>query len=373
MSIQRRYLLAAVTLSAVVVVWAGYSPAKRAHDPNEPLTHAEIAGPAAVKANADQLPGTIVTPHLEYEITSGKNVLWCATFQIAWNELCDLLGGPIQGNGAPEMVNILNKRAVTRRDLDETSYVALAGKTTRGPDDIRQKITRELDRKFKGAASPELLSQLDSVSPGLWVTYAYLFKDLPFEWAFTRMDGGLTFADQKVENFGIRQFLEAQENEARAASQAFVYDYRSHDDFIVELQTRSTSDRLILAKVPPKQTLAGTVASVWTRMQRSKPGRMQILTDLLVPVLDFDVLRSYTDLIGKNSSMGLLVQQIRFRLDERGVILKSEGGGVSARMPQNLVFDKPFLVMIRRTGAKQPYFVLWVGNAELLVPFQPRR
>ncbi|MCX5646189.1 MAG: hypothetical protein NTZ17_16135 [Phycisphaerae bacterium] len=231
MSTQRKYLLIVVTLIAATAVWTGYSIATRTDESVEPMTHAEIAGPAAVKANADQLPGTVVTPHFECEITPGKNVLWCATFQIAWNELYDLLGGPIQGPGAPEMVSILNKQAVTRRDLDEISYIAVAGKTTNGPDDIRQKIARELDRKFKGAASPELLSQLDSVSPGLWVTYAYLFKDLPFQWAFRRMGVGLTFAGREVENFGIWQFLERQRNEAKAASQVLVYDYSELSPF----------------------------------------------------------------------------------------------------------------------------------------------
>ena len=42
---------------------------------------------------------------------------------------------------------------------------------------------------------------------------------------------------------------------------------------------------------------------------------------------------------------------------------------VKAAALKNLVFDKPFLVMIQRTGASQPYFALWVANAELLVPF----
>jgi hypothetical protein len=133
MPTQRKYLLVAVLLLAAVVVWAGYSLIERTHGPS---THAESAGPAAVQANADQLPGTVVTPHLECEIPAGKNVLWCATFQIAWNELYDLLGGPIQWTGAPEMVSILNKRAVTGRDLDETSYVAMAGHITQDSNDI---------------------------------------------------------------------------------------------------------------------------------------------------------------------------------------------------------------------------------------------
>jgi hypothetical protein len=365
MSAQRRYLLLTVPLLAAVVVWAGYSVTKRTHVPS---THAEIAGPAAVKANADQLPGTVVTPHLECAITPGNNVLWCATFQIAWNELCDLLGGPIQCNDAPEMVSILNKRAVTYRDVDEASYVAVAGYITQDPNDIRQKIAHELDRKFKGAASPELLHVLDSASAGTWASYAYLFKELPFERAFKRMRRSFVFDGREVESFGIRQLLQEDKKEAKAANQVLVYDYKSNDDFIVELQTQSKSDRLILAKIPPGRTLAETVATAWTRVQQSKPGSMQNHADFFTPVIDFDVLRHYHEL----ARIGIALQQIRFKLSERGAILKSESVMVKAAALKNLVFDKPFLIMIQRTDASQPYFALWVANAELLVPFQPR-
>lgn len=32
-----------------------------------------------------------------------------------------------------------------------------------------------------------------------------------------------------------------------------------------------------------------------------------------------------------------------------------------------MIFDKPFLIMLKRAGAKSPYFALWVANVELLV------
>jgi hypothetical protein len=368
MPIQRKYILAAVLLAAIVL-WTGYTAAKRAY---ERRPHADIAGPAAVKATAEELPGTVVTPHLECEITPGQNVLWCAAFQVAWNELCDLLGGPIQWANAPEMVSILNKRSVTRQNLDEASYVALAGWITRDANDIRQKIARELDRKFKSAASPELLHLLDFVGAGVWVAYAYLFEELPFEWAFKRMHKGLGFAGREVENFGIWQFLERQKDEVKAASQVLIYDYQSNDDFIIELKTRSKSDRLILAKIPPGRTLGETVVTVQKRVQPSNPTSMQQCADLFIPVIDFDVLRRYNEITGPGSPCAIAVQQIRFKLDERGAVLKSEALAVSGKTREDLIFDKPFLVMIQRTEASQPYFALWVGNAELLVPFQPR-
>jgi hypothetical protein len=35
-----------------------------------------------------------------------------------------------------------------------------------------------------------------------------------------------------------------------------------------------------------------------------------------------------------------------------------------------LIFDGPFLVMIQKAGSQNPYFALWVDNAELLVPLR---
>jgi hypothetical protein len=179
------------------------------------------------------------------------------------------------------------------------------------------------------------------------------------------------FAGCEVEHFGILQFLRSEKDEAKQASQVLVYDYRDNDDFIVELKTRSQSDRLVLAKIPPARTLAETVTAAQNRLQQSKPGSMQECTDLLVPVIDFDVLRSYSELL--QGPFAIAVQQIRFKLDERGAVLKSASVMAAAEVDMDLVFDKPFLVMIQRTDAGQPYFALWVANAELLVPFQPRR
>jgi hypothetical protein len=47
------------------------------------------------------------------------NVLWCATAQIAWNELCTLIGEDIRMEREDPMVAILNKKAVDRGDLDD--------------------------------------------------------------------------------------------------------------------------------------------------------------------------------------------------------------------------------------------------------------
>jgi len=103
----------------------------------------------------------------------------------------------------------------------------------------------------------------------------------------------------------------------------------------------------------------------------------------VVPVLNFELWKSYDELRDKivttpgplqGTPIGIAMQTIRFRFDERGAILKSEAAiAKAAEMmggPRQLIFDKPFLILLERRDAKQPYFALWVDNAELLVPWK---
>lgn len=340
-------------------------------------THDEIGGKPDLKANAADLKHTIVTPHLECRIEPGKNVLWCTTFQLAWNELCDLSGGPISMESAPPMVAVLNKRTASKDDLDEASYVALAGLRGEG---IYEKIRNELDEKFGGGASPELF---ESVPRRDWVTYAYLFKALPFEWAFKRWHNGMVFEGYWVDCFGIFEYNDRDENAVRVANQVAVVDHQNDDDFIVELTTRAKDDRLVLAKVPPDDSLAETVTMVRQRMAKAEPTKMRSAESLSVPVLDFDILREYSELYGRPigarsqevdaTEFGYACQSIRFRLDETGAVLKSESIDAEVDTPRSLVFDKPFLILLQRRGADNPYFALWVGNPELLVPAEKRK
>jgi hypothetical protein len=339
-------------------------------------THAEVAGEPDLKADANELKHTIVTPHLEQSIASGTNVLWCNTFQLAWNEFCDLTGGPIVMESPPPIVPILNKRAASKEDLDEASYVAMAGLASEG---IYRKIRKELKEKFKGQASPDLL---DATPEMAWVAYAYLFKELPFRWAFTRWHENLMFEGYRVDSFGIDQLLDIQRDEVRMASQVDILDHKNNDDLIIELKTQAEDDRLILAKIPPETTLAETISAVEKRIQEAKPTKMERMADLVVPVLNFDIFREYPELYHHpictadkridGTSIVFAAQTVRFRLDERGAVLKSEGIMAGAKVERNLVFDKPFLILLKRREAKRPYFALWVGNAELLVPTQKK-
>jgi hypothetical protein len=325
--------------------------------------HAKHGQTAVFAVGGKKLEATIVTPHLQCSIGDGKNIVWCATFQLAWNELCDLLGGPIEPDGASEEAAILNERTVTRADVDEAHCVALAGYPTGGPDDILNKIADAMDRTFAGTARPHYLPERSSLEPEDWVAYAYLFKELSFQSPFQRMPSGLTFGDREVQHFGIKGLSQSQPDQVKAAAQVSVYDYRGADDFIIELKTRSPSDRMILAKVTPEPTLAETIQAVQRRMTQSRPAGMRRTSHLFIPLVDFDLCRRYIEL----EQGGIALQQIAFKLNESGIVIQSEASTVR-NGHQHLIFDKPFLIMLRKTNARNPYFALWIANAELLVP-----
>lgn len=339
-----------------------------------PRSHAEAAGPPALKARAKDLERTVVTAHLTERMEPGRNVLWCNTFQLAWNELCEFLGEDVRLEDGPPMVPILNEKLSTRADIDEESYVALAG--TVG-DDIIGRIERALDEKFEGLASPELVPDPEKLAPSGIVAQAYLFKNLEFADPFEPLERSGRFRDKHVRAFGI---ADHGRKTKRIGRQVLILDHASFKDFVIELRTKSPEDRLILAKVPPKETLLETVRHVLGRAEGGRRERLVKGDSLVVPKINFDVTRRYTELIGSRVAnrkgrgypVVEAIQRARFRLDEKGALLTSEMHLFALCVVRHhLVFDRPFLVLMLREGREVPYFALWVDNAELLVPGEP--
>jgi hypothetical protein len=336
-----------------------------------PLDHDTLLRESTLVASAEDLTETVISPHLECQLPANMNVLWCSTFQVAWNELCELSGSPVRLFPDVQDANILSKKNISKQVLDPTSYVAVAGF---GSEAI-ERIKGELQTKFGGAARPNYLPE--PISEGTFIAYAYLFQLLPFEYAFTRL-GSLEFGNRRVASFGIKQYIPSHRNEFQMAKQILVYDYRDETDFIVELIPKNPNHRIILAQVPPLGTLSKTIEDVQLRISSNTPSGMMGLADLVVPIIDFDIYNSYSQLEGhsikaQNPQLdGQMVakafQSIRFRLDEKGAVLKSEAGMVGAK-ERNLIFKNPFLVLLQKHDSSHPYLALWIANAELLTPF----
>ena len=381
-----RWVLTGVLLLFVVAGLDAFCGPKNWHAPFRPE---KMPG-----TDASDLKATYISPHLETEIVKGTNLLWCGTFQLCWNEACALTGGDLRLTNAlshvglspasPEdpMVTALNKHAFTKESVDEASYVALAGFVTNG---IHAQIERAIKEKFHGSFKPRLLPDPHlTPRPQDFVAYACLYKNLRFPVPFERLDDEFRFGGIQVRAFGIGTTKASHE---RMYPQVLILDYKSEDDFVVELKTKSDRDRLILAKVQPQRKLGDTLAAVHERAERGKPEPTLTNDVLIIPRMNFDLTRAYTEIEGlllvprspgvaKDLFLLSAMQNTRFEMNEKGVELKSEAhmafgcAGEPAPVRQHrMVFDRPFLLLMERTGAKMPYFALWVDNPELLVPW----
>jgi len=332
-----------------------------------------------VKADVSQLKDTELVAHPDSSLDPAKNVLWCGTMQLAWNEAIGLVGEKLRFANEPPLVELLNQEDFTRANLDPASYVAIADFER---NHVEDEIRAALQKTFAGAASPELIPPIPTnPRPDDFVAYAYLYKNLAFAQPFAENDP-IHFGDAAVRNFGWTKSTDQLSNDV--FKQVIIDDYKSRDDFVTTLKTKSPHDELILAKVNPGTTLAATVDAVLKRIAENKPENARKSDTLVVPKLNFDLRKDFRELEGltlepsptakikSKLTITKAQQLIRFQLNEKGAILKSEAVitmKALAIMPSHqLIFDRPFLILMKQADSTKPYFALWVGNASLLVP-----
>ena len=223
--------------------------------------------------------------------------------------------------------------------------------------------------------------------------FAYLLKSLPFAEAFDGQTGPLSFPNgsttAQVASFG---------GPSAAQSLVHIADYRTDEDFIIELKTESERDVMLLAKIPAESTMQATIDKVLERVTSPNPLHKRFTLEnqesLLIPKLSFNIMKSYGDLLGieivdssfsKGRGPEIIIkaeQATAFVLNERGAKLEStaeidtmvgDGGFEEPPAPPKIRkfhFDRPFLLLLREQKSHEPYFAVWIENTELMEPFR---
>jgi len=350
------------------------------------------------RVSSTSLKKTIITPHMEQSIIKDQNIVYCSTFQLAWNELKDgIVKEDIKMTDEPPMVKILNKGLSTKSDLSEKDYVAMAGF---GKDNIVEKINKELTKKFKNEATP-----VESIPPDGLMIYSFLYKNLEFKKEFESIVGAFPFfysngQTSKVGAFGINYCgtPECIKSHEKYVKQVDVLYYPSDDelygditqkhpnvnlmsadltefiDFVIRLNEKAGEDEIILAKIKPEDTLQKTVEAVNELIKNRKPEALSTIDVLNIPKFLFDIEHTFGPLLGKllqnkgvtGFPIARATQTIMFKLDEKGAMVKSTSNMVAAAIPKQLIFDRPFLIYLKEKNAKWPYFAMWVANSELM-------
>ncbi|MGD0516808.1 MAG: hypothetical protein ABSA26_04665 [Thermoguttaceae bacterium] len=338
--------------------------------------------PPSEPIRAEELRQTEVFPHPEGPIVAGKNYVYCATFQLAWNEFQDkIVGEPVHLAGLPPMgEDLLRGSKLTVDILPPGTYLVKAGLIK---DGVVGELRESMSRLFPNATLriPERLEDQEAIA------YAYMQASFKFREAFDRLDDPLVFKPRtgpvKVACFGIQNFKSDSRRDEALGKQVSVLADASDDEFVLRLNTTSASDEMVLAKVKPRETLISTLAAVRKlierRMGEDGPTGLSPGDSLVVPLIDLNVLRKYTELEGRSPTnpklskiyLAIAEQTIRFRLDEKGARLESnayEGWKSAAgrEKPAQYIFDKPFLIYLKRTSSDYPYLAIWIETPELL-------
>ncbi|MBM4357515.1 MAG: hypothetical protein FJ096_05320 [Deltaproteobacteria bacterium] len=364
-------------------VWAvapparGSAPSAAAYDP---LDFGFVAPPAErpVEPEVDGPPeplaaGTDVSATLEETLGHGRNVVWCVTLQLAWDELARRCSSPVafEPRVAEPHASLARHRAAAlgRRRLagavDAPSVVVAVASR---PADLAA-IGEEVVAKF--GRPPALLPR--TLRPREGVVFTMLQKSLVFDPPLRT--GTMRFRGHEVACFGDG----SPDGGSGCADPRIraLHDAEGGRECVLELETASPHDRLIVAQLPPGPTLEATIAEVFRRCAGELP-RVEIRS-LRIPTLRLEVehrFREFQGAVVHNAvpeplELGEVAQQIALSLDHRGARVTSQAAIPVLALsrpppPRHYRFDRPFLVLLLRREAVGPYFAAWVENLDWL-------
>jgi hypothetical protein len=349
----------------------------------KPLEPTYAARQNSFSDTSEALQQTLIVPTLDTPIPENRSAVWCSSFQLAWNQLKIIAEGPVQLQNAQGVADRLNRGEQTEDDLNAQDVYAMAGFVK---DGIIPKIHADLAKKFPDRPAPELDVPADGA-----VAYAYMTAHVGFKVPFFDNDEPFLFTDSSgkktpVKSFGIRkkddyayQQLRDQVHVLYFSEDVFWAD-REGSEFIVDPCKYSEPYQMILARTERKPTLADTLASVQDKITKSPTeghrARCNPRDTLLIPAMHWQVSHHFKELEGRDKRFdnaplkGLFLdtalQSIQFRLDRSGAQLASEAKVYVKPGASYFNFNRPFLIILKKRDAKQPFFVMWVDNTELL-------
>jgi hypothetical protein len=326
---------------------------------------------------SEKLRHTAVLPALDAALPDRKSAIWCATLPLAWQRLeKDVVKAPLLLAGAEELCRSLSSSPSP--GLLPEHYYAAAGFLK---DGIMEQIRRDLLRRFPQAPLPDV----SNVSEQGAVAYGYLEVALKYPFAFKNSDlhfDGSDGSKKNVKAFGIRE-QDKDRGETTFRGQVRVL-FREQDEFAVDLSEKSQPYQIVLACVQKKKTLQATVVDLEKRVRAAREkGKDHGLSQgavLLVPTMSWKIDHHFRELEGKQLAnpkfplkfMALAQQFVQFNLDRRGAVLTS-GAALGADwsndgvpLEERFLFDRPYLIVFKRRGSQEPFFVMWVENAELM-------
>lgn len=311
---------------------------------------------------------------LERPIAEGKSAIWCAGLPMAWQELEKAYQKPVQVLCAEDVCRELTN--TPRAELNPEHYFAAGGFVK---DGIHDRIRANFAQRFPNAKTPKLPSNLQDEQA---IAFAFLEVALLYDYVFHHDEKPLNFREAgrretPVHAFGLRE-KDKGVLAGHSREQVLVL-FRDKDEFAVDLSHNTKPYQIVLARMNRKSTLKDTLDQLDKRIAANSPKHLSEQSVILVPTMNWRIDHRYRELEGPlaNGPIGWQVdeafQSIQFKMDRKGAhvlfsgALSLTGNGHEVDLnPDYFLFDRPFLIVMKKRGAQMPFFVMWVDNAELL-------
>ena len=289
-------------------------------------------------------------------------------------------------------------------DLDSSSCFISAGQVGAG---ALERIDTGMARRFPRESVPAF----DKLSQEDLIIYAFLNAEAKFKHPFEDYYDNLTFEDStgkesEVAAFGV--WDDSPSYDKLRDQVAVLYHSRLQEpnfasldpniddtasnilarfaisEFAIDLCKYTQPYQIILARIDPQPTLALTLADLDEKLSEfteysgyESLCELSESYELYVPEMFWRIDHRFAELertqitnVGlKGYPIKRAEQIIHFRLDRSGAVLKSHSTlliELGATIGRRFSFDRPFLICMKKRDCEQPFFVMWVGNAELL-------
>jgi len=302
----------------------------------------------------NQLKSTEFVLTFENKLSDSLNSIYAPTFLFAWAQIKNNYKSPINVSASNSIdFKLINQSNTFQNSLDKSEY----------------NLT------------------IDASTDGIEAS-AYFKKTLPFSVKFHSLSDSILFAKCRVKSFGIEY-----QDDILEKNYKILY-YLDDEHFAIKLIPEDKSNEIFLVK---GIDFLGTFTDLYKRMDQwiEKGIQEQKNVDkqwrysfehadyLSIPVIKFNLGTNYKSLEGQkftvNSSPHSIVlayQQTAFELNENGAIVESYGHAVTDSVgalpkekptPKKMIFDKPYVLFIKKKNNPYPYFAMKVMNTELMM------
>lgn len=317
-------------------------------------------------AQAQEVNSIEVLPTMNTQSTA-QNRIWVGTFQLVWNELTDkIVKAPVKFlDFDSQMANNLNQKQFKKSNLNEKSYYVKSGIVSPA---LKAEIEKNIKSKFHETS--DILKMFDfTYNPEKIFVYAMLKKDFRFTNAFDKLaTGNFGNSQEKVKYFGIND-----NSNQKLYKNVSVLFYNNDNDFAVKLYTKG-KDEVLLYRTNDDKTFDKYYAELNDKTAKYSGDKNFVKNDTLtIPDIKLYQETSFNELeghqiVGTNMQIDKTIETVDFRMNNKGVKLKSEAAimlrcmSLAPREGRDFTFNNNFVLFLIEKNQNTPYYAMKVSD-----------